>query len=213
MATPGFPPGTLDWDGVPVWVSDLAFGDPTHTVHVVRGLRRADALSALGARSDVITACQLQARRPEDGRMSLTRAAVSPTDSAAVLLAGQLGGWTFVYDDAGLSGHLANEPAARSLSAAGQEAATSTCTAVVEISLAYAASGELLLDTIDDVDPYEAPSGLSGAVAAAGNFASSDDEDGDLDYGINMRVLCALAGLTGTLDDLRQIPLLAAPLG
>jgi hypothetical protein len=28
---------------------------------------------------------------------------------------------------------------------------------------------------------------------------------------INMRVVCALAGLNVTLDDLREIPLLAAP--
>jgi hypothetical protein len=59
MPTPGFPAGTLDEDGFPVWITDLAVHDPNHTVHVVRGLAPADALQILGARPGIITPCQL----------------------------------------------------------------------------------------------------------------------------------------------------------
>jgi hypothetical protein len=79
---------------------------------------------------------------------------------------------------------------------------------------AYAIDGVALFDVTDeDIDPgdEEIPAGLRPAVDAAGIFGSGDLDEGEPDFAINMRVLCALAGLQCTLDDLRQIPLLVAP--
>src|SRR4051812_29819610 len=98
MATPGFPPGTLDDLGCPVWITDLADEDPNHTVHVVRDLDPADALLSLGVKPHQIRSCELPAHRV-DSRTSLPRAEISPTDSGAVLVAGRMGIWTFIYDD------------------------------------------------------------------------------------------------------------------
>jgi hypothetical protein len=218
VPTPSFPAGTLDDNGFPVWITDLAArDDPNHTVHVVRGLAPADALQVVGARPGVITPCQLPARQPHT---SLPRAAIGPTDSGSVLLAGQIGPWTFVYDDMGLTsfgedpdGPAQFAPPAKMLSAGGREAATSTLTINADTDLAYSVDGDLLLHATEGVDPAgdDVPAGLRAAIDAAGNFRSADSHDGKLDCGMNMRVLCALAGLNVTLDDLRQIPLLAAP--
>jgi hypothetical protein len=150
--------------------------------------------------------------------VSLPRAAIGPTSSEAVLLAGQFGSWTFVYDDLGLTGYENGggfAPSAKMLSAGGREAASSTWTINADTSLAYAVDGNLLLDVAEDLDPAEddIPAGLRGAVEAAGTFSGGDGEDRgepDIDCGTNMRVVCALAGLHVLLDDLRQIPLLAA---
>ena len=221
MRTSGFPGGTLDEDGFPVWITDLAAPDPNHTVHVVRGLAPADALQMLGARPGVITPCQLPARR-SDEHTSLPQAAIGPASGGAVLLAGQIGSWTFVYDDLGLTAHGEDPeypsrfaPPAKMLSARGRVAATSTWTINADTFLAYAVDGDLLLDVAEDVDPAaeDIPAGLRAAIDAAGTFGPGDGEDGELNCGNNMRVLCALAGLSLTLDDLRQISLLAAPLG
>jgi hypothetical protein len=218
MPTPGFPAGTLDEDGFPIWITDLAVADPNHTVHVVRGPAPADALQMLGARPGVITSCQLPARRPDE-HTSLPQAAIGSVSGGAVLLAGQIGFWTFVYDDLGLTAHgedpdgpVRFAPPARMLSADGREAATSTWTINADTFLAYAVDGDLLLDAAEDVDPaaQDIPARLQAAIDAAGTLGSGD---GEPDCGINLRVLCALAGLNLTLADLRQVPLLAAPLG
>jgi hypothetical protein len=220
MPTPGFPAGTLDEGGFPIWITDMAVYDPNHTVHVVCDLAPADALQILGARPGLITPCQLPAHRP-DQHTSLPRAAISPTSMGAVLLAGQIGSWTFVYDDQGLTAFgedpedpLRFAPPAKMLSAGGREAGTSTWTINADTFFAYAVDGDLQLN-VEDVDPAQdgITADLRAAIDAAGTFASADGEDGDLDCGINMRVLCAVAGLNLTLDDLRQIPLLAAPVG
>ena len=95
-ANPGFGTGALDDDGYPAWITGLDNDDNTnHTVHVVRGLAPADALQVAGARPAVITSCRLPAQRPDNGT-SLPRAAIGPTDSGAVLLAGRIGPWSFV---------------------------------------------------------------------------------------------------------------------
>ena len=212
MPTPGFRTGTLNNDGYPAWITALDNDDNTnHTVHVVRGLAPADALQAADRRQAVITPCRLPAQQPDNGT-SLPRAAIGPTDSGAVLLAGQVGPWSFIYDDAGMTS-LAQDGVspAEVLSAAGREAATCTD---LNPELAYAVDGELLLHVIDDnISPADEniPAGLRAARRAAGNFESEDDEDGEDDYGVNMRVVCALASLNITLDELRSIPLLAAP--
>jgi hypothetical protein len=219
MPTPAFPAGTLDDAGFPAWITGLAMEEPNHTVHVVRDLAPADAMQVVGARPGMITSCQLPGQRP-DGNTSLPGAAIGPTDSGSVLLAGQIGAWTFVYDDMGLT--FAGEdperangfaPPAKMLSADGREAATSTFTVEGDTNLAYASDGDLLFFVVENVDPAgsDIPAKLRPAVQAAGTFESGDEEDDYPDEGINMRVLCALAGLTITLDELRKIPLLVAP--
>jgi hypothetical protein len=212
VPTPGFAVGTLDKSGCPVWITDLdGSEDLNHTVHVVRDLEPTDALRVLGAKPGMITPCQLPAQRP-DPWTSLPRAAISPTDSGAVLLAGRIDAWTFVYDDAGFTSRGEHgDPSAKSLSANGGKAATGTEGHSLNTMFAYAIDGVVSFDVTDgDIDPgdEEIPAGLRPAVDAAGIFGSGDLEP---DFSINMRVLCALAGLQCTLDDLRQIPLLVAP--
>jgi hypothetical protein len=160
----------------------------------------------------MITPCQLPDRRP-DRWTSLPRAAISPADSGAVLLAGRMGAWTFVFDDAGFTAHgEGGDPPAKALSASGREAASITGGETLNNMFAYAADGVALFDVADDdIDPddEDIPAGLRPAVETAGVFESGDP--GDDDFAINMRVQCALAGLRCTLDELRQIPLLVAP--
>ena len=98
MPTPGFPAGTLSADGFPIWIHGLADEDPNHTVHVVRDLAPTDAMQVVDAKPGMITLCQLPAQRPK--WTSLPRAAIGPTDSGCVLLAGQVGAWTFAVQDA-----------------------------------------------------------------------------------------------------------------
>jgi hypothetical protein len=214
MPIPGFRAGTLSNDGYPAWITALDnYEGANHTVHVVRGLAPADALQLVGAPQAVITPCRLPAQQPGN-RTSLPRAAIGSADSGAVLLAGQVGPWSFIYDDAGLTS-LAQDGVspAEMLSADGREAAACTGGGL-NPSLEYAVDGELLLHIIDDDISHaeeNIPAGLRAAVGAAGIFESGDDEDGEDDYGVNMRVVCALAGLNISLGELRSIPLLAAP--
>jgi hypothetical protein len=217
MPTPGFPAGTLTEGGFPAWIMGLADEDPNHTVHVVRDLAPTEAMQVLGAKPGMIAPCQLPAQRP-DRVISLPRAAIAPTDSGSVLLAGQIGVWTFIYDDMGLTAFMVSDerqhevaPPAKMLSVGGREAATSTWTIDADTNLAYAVDGELLLEVGEDLEAAQddIPAGLHGAVEAAGHFESGDGDE--FDSGINMRVLCALAGLNARLDDLRHVPLLAAP--
>jgi hypothetical protein len=222
VPTPGFPNGTLDDLGFPVWITDLDNDDTAdRTLHVVRGLAPRDALEMVGAQPGTIVPCQLPPQRPAQGT-SLPRAAIGSPDSSAVLLAGQVGAWTFVHDDAGVTclvadGVRANRlaPPAKRLSAGGREAASSTC-GISLSDTAYAVDGKLVLHVTDDeIEPEDddVPPGLRAAIYAAGAFQSWDDPDDEVDSAVNLRVLCALARLKVTLDDLRQIPLLAAPLG
>jgi hypothetical protein len=160
MSTPGFPPGTLDSEGEPSWLVELACEDPNHTLHVVKNLEPAEALERLGANPRLFRSCELPATRP-DAQTSLPGAAldIEPGGSAA-LLAGRIGEWTFVYDDAGYT------------------------------------------------FPEDHTIPLSASV-----FDIEGAEHGEADYAIGMRVVCAMAGLTCTLGDLRSIPLLGTPFG
>jgi hypothetical protein len=129
MPAPGFAPGTLNQGGYPAWIADLGSREAAnHTVHVISDLEPAVALQLLGAEQYLITPCQLPAGR-HDRSTSLPRAAIGPADCSAVLLAGRIGAWTFVYDDAGLTSFPAGHaPPAKLLSAYGRTAATSTTT-------------------------------------------------------------------------------------
>ena len=75
-------------------------------------------------------------------------------------------------------------------------------------------TGEVLFNIGDELDlevyGHDVPEGLRAAVEAAGIFESDDLDEDEFDSAVNMRVVCALAQLHGTLDDLRRVPLLAA---
>ncbi|MFD2420024.1 DUF6461 domain-containing protein [Amycolatopsis pigmentata] len=216
MPTPGFPPHTLDDDGCPIWITELANDDPNHTLHVVRGLEPAAALEAVGAKPHLFQPCELPERKPDEWS-SLPAAAlgITPGDCAA-LLAGRVGEWTFVYDDAGAT--AGDETVVLSLSEDGRTAATSTYTINADASLTYAVNGEQLawidVDSLDlETDLADLPDELRAAFEAAGVVEDEDLEPGQADYDITMRAICALAGLQTTLEDLRKLPLLGTPLG
>ncbi|MFI1397952.1 DUF6461 domain-containing protein [Streptomyces sp. NPDC020681] len=215
MPTPGFPPSTLDSEGTPIWISDLAGGDPNHVLHVVRGIEAEDALEALGAKPGLIRSCELPDSKPDEWT-SLPCAAlgVEPGGSAA-LLAGRVGEWTFVYDD---SGFTYDDAVTKALSADGRTAATSVYTINGDASLTYAVDGEQVeWVNFDDLELDEGfagmPAELRAAFEAAGNVETEDFEPGEADGDILMRAACALAGLALTLDDVRRVPLLVVPFG
>ncbi|WP_033294002.1 hypothetical protein [Amycolatopsis jejuensis] len=209
MPTPAFPPNTLDDAGDPIWISGLAGAEPNHAVHVVKGIEPAEALKRLGAAPGSFRACVLPDRKPDEWT-SLPGAAlgIEPGTSAA-LLAGRIGAWTFVYDDAMVTSSDDTGP----LSAGGRSAATSTFSINADASVTYAVDGKRLVEiNVDDLD-LEAdlpglPAELRAAFDAAGVFGAEE-----ADYAIGMRVVCALAGFTFTMADLRRIPLLATEFG
>ncbi|WP_327113405.1 DUF6461 domain-containing protein [Streptomyces sp. NBC_01341] len=216
MPTPGFPPSTLDSEGTPIWITDLATGDPGHVLHVARGIEPAEALEVLGAKPGLIQSCELPDSKPDEWT-SLPCAAlgIEPGTSAA-LLAGRVGEWTFVYDDSGFT--CDDDAATKALSADGRTAATSAYTINADASLIYAVGGEQVewVD-VDDLNLEEdlpgMPAELRAAFEAAGNVPTEDFEPGQADGIIVMRAACALAGLALTLEDIRRIPLLVVPFG
>lgn len=211
MPTPGFPQNTLDSEGLPVWIRDLAYGDPNHSLHVVRGIEPAQALEILRAEPGSIRSCELPDSKPDE-HTSLPCAALGiEPGSAAALLAGRIGEWTFVYDDSGYT----FDGTAEALSGDGRTAATSVYTTNGDASLTYAVDGEEVEEIIvDDLALEEdlpgMPAELGAAFEAAGIAEWEDLEPGEVDSLIGMRTACALAGLALTLDDVRRFPLLMA---
>ena len=68
MPTPGFPAGSLDEEGFPIWITGIADNDNLGTVHVVCGLPPIEALQVVGARPGLIRSCPApgqQARQPD----------------------------------------------------------------------------------------------------------------------------------------------------
>ena len=213
-----FDPRTLDEAGCPAWISALAGEehDPNHLVHVVRDLEPADALELLGVDRQAIRPCELPTRNP--GELTpLARAAIHPLNPTVVLMAARIGDWTFIYDDLGETlclWHLPDRPpmdATEALSIKGKVAATGNIAITGQVGFTYAVNGKILVQETEDVPSStelgeNTPAKVRAAVKAAGIFDSGDD------YGVSMRMICALAGLPRTLDELRQIPLLVAPL-
>jgi hypothetical protein len=224
MPTPGFPAHTLNDEGDPIWIAELADEAEHHLLHVVRGLEPADALAALGADPQLFRPCELPGDRTGKD-VSLPAAALGVArGGSAVLMAGRIGEWTFVYDDCAAT---YDEGVTAALSADGRTAASSMMSINADASLTYAVDGvEIAWVNVDDLD-LDAdlpgmPAELRAAFEAAGvveleyeDDADDEDEDEDdgPDYAITMRAACALAGLACTLDELRRIPLLATTFG
>lgn len=207
MPTPGFPVGTLTESGDPAWVDELSADPAHHQLHVVRGLSPQDAVTALGG---TVLRNLEPGQLPEavpDGYTPLCRVAVGEEDDErGVLVAGQSGEWTFVYDDQMLGEFPA--AAALLLSRDGRVAASSSYSINADTDLAYAVDGVL---THCWSEPHhgqdiEFPTLLRPAVKAAGVYG---DNPG-VDMGVNLRVVCALAGLTWTVSELRRSALLVA---
>ncbi|MFF9685373.1 DUF6461 domain-containing protein [Streptomyces sp. NPDC014623] len=215
MPTPGFPPNTLDSEGEPIWISELANCDPNHILHVVRGIEPAEALQVLGAKPGLIRSCELPDSRPDEWTSLPCAALGIEPGTAAALLAGRIGEWTFVYDD---SGFTYDDETTKALSADGRTAAMSVYTINGDASLTYAVDGEQIewVD-VDGLDPEKdipaMPAGLRAAFEAAGTVETEDFEPGEPDGLVTMRAACALAGLALTLDDVRRLPLLIVPFG
>ena len=95
------------------------------------------------------------------------------------------------------------------LSADGRAAATSDWTINADTGICYAEDGQLLLAVPEAYDPEyhdeHTPDHLRPVIEAAGRVEEAEDGD---DYDINMRIVCVLAGLTWTPDELRAEPLL-----
>jgi hypothetical protein len=211
MSTPGFPAGTLDAEGAPIWISDLAEEEPHHTVHVVRGLEPTEALELLGAKPRLFQPCEIPHDRPETWRLG-------PAGDGFTLLAGRVGDWAFVYDGEGATSFDADSSPitvpAKGLSADGRVAATSTVTFEGKTDLGYAVDGEVLVHVTTGGLPYletELPSELQAAIDAAGTFEPL--HEGQLDESVYLRAIAILAGMQCTTDELRRVSLVATPFG
>lgn len=211
MVTPGFPKDTLDSEGLPVWIRDLACEDPNHSLHFVRNMDPVQALEVLRVDPGSIRPCVLPDTKPNQ-YTSLPRAAFAGgSEDAATLLAGRIGQWTFIYDDFGYS----FDGTAESLSSEGRTAITTVYTINGHAILHYAVDGEeveevIIDDLILEERLPEMPTELAAAFTAAGIADWEDLEPGEVDSLIGMRAACALAGNALTLDDIRRIPLLMA---
>jgi len=210
MAIPGFRAEALNATGGPLWIDSLADADPNHLLHVVRGLDPAAAVELVGGRVlRELAPGELPAERPDDFRTPahLVAGLDRMTD---VLVAGRRGDWTFVYDASGITGWTEDRRTmATRLSADGRVAATSSWTINGKSSVSYTEDGETVFQITESYDPAyddeDTPDRLRPVIEAAGRVDGTED-----DFEINMRIVCALAGLTWTPRELRAEPLLVA---
>ncbi|MGY5032950.1 DUF6461 domain-containing protein [Streptomyces sp. 900116325] len=201
----------LDSEGLPIWIHDLACEDSNHSLHFVKDIEPAQALEALRVEPGSIQPCVLPDKKPNPYTSLPGAAFANDTGSAATLLAGRVGEWTFVYDDLGYT----SDGTANTLSTGGRMAITTVHSISGHASLHYAVDGEEAEEAIiEDFSLEERipgmPAELAAAFEAAGIADWEDLEPGEVDSLIGMRVACALAGAVLTLDEVRRIPLLMA---
>lgn len=226
LTTPGFPAGTLDDEGCPVWTTSL-YGPDHLMFYLVRDLEPAAALEALGADPARAVPCALPAEAPAELDARSLPATVLDSEAETVLLAGRVRGWTFVMDDANTTEDLGDDPAAALSAAAGGPAVSLHIDINALNRLCYAEDGAPVFETdFDNVDgdvaelPADAPAVVRAAIDAAGNLDEliEDDEDDDEDYpgrrdhAFLDRLACALAGANWTYDELRGADLIAVEL-
>ena len=213
MAIPGFLAATLNEYGGPAWIDELATADRNHLLHVVRGLAPVEAVELVGGTVlSRLTPNELPAQRLDEWS-TVAHASVGADSMEDLLVAGRRGDWTFVYDTSGVTAWTRehrNVEMTRLLSADGRAAATSIRTINANVSMYYAENGENTFAIHEPYDPeydeQETPDVLRPAIAAAGSIDSKVGRDVD----VNMRIICALAGLTWTVDEFRAQPLFVA---
>ncbi|GAB2685703.1 hypothetical protein GCM10027271_55470 [Saccharopolyspora gloriosae] len=205
MPTPGFPPGTLDADDRPIWLSELdVIGHST--AHLVRDVAPRAALELLGLDAGSAVPCTLPAQSTDE-HTSLPRAALGDPDCVAVLLAGRVHGWTLVFDDAGATSEVGDLERARAVDAAaggdwsGLEAmagrprpAVQEPSAVLSaaggpavtirtnftgppVAIGYAIDGELVFSTDSDDLDLRDPQPRADVRAAIAAAGISDEDD------------------------------------
>ncbi|GGV66067.1 hypothetical protein GCM10010277_73640 [Streptomyces longisporoflavus] len=209
--TPGFPPGTLADDGLPIWIHEVAATEQHHALHVVRGIGPQETLEALGIDPRNIRTCILPAAGA-DRYTSLPAAFLEAEHGHTdTLLAGANGPWTFVYDDSA----AVDEEQLTELSSGSRAAASTSVSINADVSLSYAVDGAMihhvdLDDLVLERDLPHMPDELRTAFRAAGTVKHDYLSAGKADHAICMRAVCALAGLIWTVQDLRSTPLWAA---
>ncbi|MGW6054422.1 DUF6461 domain-containing protein [Streptomyces sp. NPDC055189] len=212
MHTPGFPPGTLADDGLPIWIHEVAATERHHALHVVRGREPREMLEALDADPRNITSCVLPAAGAGPYTSLPAAFLVAEHGDTGTLMAGTNGSWTFVYDDAA----CVDEEQLAELSSGGRATASTSFSINADVSLSYAVDGAMAHHVnVDDLDlerdlPHM-PDELRTAFRAAGTVKQDYLSVGQADYEICMRAACALAGLIWTVQDLRRAPLLVTP--
>lgn len=222
MTAPEFPAGTLDSDGCPAWISELGAGDPHQLVHLVRDLRPLDALEVLGAKLRHVRPCTLPRERADE-HTSLPGTALGESDRSAVLLAGRIGGWTFVFDDAGMTSEVSDADGSLVIPAVALSRVGGAALGLAHNftgpsrGLVFAEHGaEVLWTNSDDLDTVapEFEGRLKDAVEAAGiveqDYLDPDERDPDA----VIRMGCVLAGITSwTSADIRAAEPVMLPFG
>lgn len=206
MPIPGFPAEAVDENGFPRWITQLGDGYANHLLHVVRGLSPEAALRLVGGGEvhRYVAPGTLPTGPTEDGS-GLIHAAIGVDRRADLLLAGRNGDWTFVYDAGGATSEVVD-----ALSSDGRVAVSALSSINADSSLEYAEDGQTLVEIREPCGPRyagELPAALHPAIEAAGSVDSADEESWDID--VNVRIACALAGLTWTLEELAAQPLIA----
>ncbi|MCX2733851.1 hypothetical protein OOZ19_26705 [Saccharopolyspora sp. NFXS83] len=222
MTAPEFPADTLDSEGGPAWLSELGSGDPHQLVHLVRDLQPLQALEVLGAKLQHLRPCALPQERADE-HTSLPRTALGDSECSAVLLAGRIRGWTFVFDDAGMTSEVSDvggalvTPAMALSRTGGAALSLANNFSGPSCGLDFAEHGaEVLWTNSDDLDVI-AP-GLEGrlkdAVDAAGIVEQDYLDPGERDPEAVIRMGCVLAGITSwTSADIRAADLVMLPFG
>ncbi|GAB2685711.1 hypothetical protein GCM10027271_55480 [Saccharopolyspora gloriosae] len=222
MTAPTFPADTLDSEGGPAWISDLGAEDPHQLVHLVRDLQPLEALEVLGAKLRHVRPCTLPPER-SDEHTSLPRTALGDVECSAVLLAGRIGGWTFVLDDAGMTSEVSGvdgalvDPAVALSRTGGSALTLANNFSGPSCGLVFAEHGEEVLwtnsDDLDGIAP-ELEGRLKDAVEAAGIVEQDYLDPGERDPEAVIRMGCALAGITSwTSADVRGADLVMLPFG
>ncbi len=206
-----FNPDSIYWSDYPAWIRDLIPSqDLTVALFVVRDLDPVQALQLVGAGTHPIQPVQLPVERPADPYSSRAHVAVGADPQDYALLATRVGDWTVVLDTSGMT--FGDEAIA--LSRKGHEAAACAVNLTLETHLTYAVSGDRrfsLADPVSVLKIEDLPPALRSAAEASGAYAPEAQRSvrGATE---NFSLICALAGLELTLEDLRRLPLFGTKL-
>jgi hypothetical protein len=210
--------GLLDEDGYPAWVTALASENHGIGLYVVRDLDPAAALERAGARRPRIRPVELPAEVPDDEWYSRAQAALGvAAGEGSALVSFAVGDWTVVYDAGGLT--LMDQAMLADLAVGDLEAAHCSVNIELDTHVAYTVDG-LAFWVGEPISVYrleDLPERLRPAAEAAGidwpTGNGGEDDEHEWDPAENFRLVCAIAGLRLTLDDVRALPLLGAELG